>query len=135
MKDKEVIQSYINSFRKQLSKYLNSNVGVTCKIHQTVNDGAILEFRLALRGSNNDEYLSVKNSVNQALRGIDQNSFGGNLTGFAFKGTNVIVEKNKIINIITLLSICITFYFFYMRFSLFQSRFRERSCIISLVIL
>lgn len=41
--------------------------------------------------------MPVESTINTALSKISQRAFGGNLDGFAFSGTNVIAEGNRII--------------------------------------
>ncbi len=50
-----------------------------------------------IKGYGFDEYLDVTQTVNDALKGIEQNTFGGNLDGFRFGGTNIIMEPARIV--------------------------------------
>ena len=97
MKDKKLLQQYVNNFRREISPYLKSNVGLKSKIHPSEGEGAILEFELAPDLENDDSYVDVAISLGKALMDIEQNAFGGQLENITFKGTNVIVDGNRII--------------------------------------
>ena len=100
MKDKGMIQTYINNFRRLFSPYLKPGIGMRCIIYPAEQKGAILEFYLGPNEENNDIYLKTESSVNDALGKIKQKAFGGNLESFNFGGTNIIMEPNRIILII-----------------------------------
>lgn len=97
MKDKKTIQTYVNNFRRRLSPHLKQGVGVSCNVHPAEEGGAILEFSLGPSIENTDEYHEISTTVSGALSSIPQSAFGGNLDGFRFAGTNVIMEKDRII--------------------------------------
>jgi hypothetical protein len=97
MIDRKTIQNYINSFRVHLSRYLKPGTGVVCKVYPAERGGAILEFSLGPGIQNDDIYQETSATVGTALSGIPQKAFGGNLEGFAFGGTNTIMEGNRII--------------------------------------
>ena len=46
---------------------------------------------------NQDVYKNISNTLGKALSNIKQKGFGGNLDGFSFRGTNTILEGNRII--------------------------------------
>ena len=58
---------------------------------------SILEFSLGPSITNTDLYQESGTTVSGALSSIPQHAFGGNLEGFRFTGTNVIMEKDRII--------------------------------------
>ena len=97
MTDKSVIQTYINNFRRRLASFLRPGVGLQCVVHPADAGGAILEFRVGPGIENDDVYQPQSPTLGQALGKIEQHAFGGNLSGFTFGGTNVILEKDKII--------------------------------------
>lgn len=97
MIEKSVIQTYINNFRRRLAPSLRPGVGLTCLVHPAQAGGAILEFRVGPGIENDDVYQPQSPTLGRALAGIEQHAFGGNLDGFTFGGTNVILEKDKII--------------------------------------
>ena len=97
MTDKPIIQDYINNFRRRLAPFLRPGVGLRCIVHQAEAGGAILEFRVGPGIENDDVYQAPSPTLGQALAKIEQHAFGGNLAGFIFGGTNVILEKDKII--------------------------------------
>jgi len=97
MKDKKLLQSYVNNFRRGISSYLKPNIGLRSIVHPSEGEGAILEFELAPGIENDDEYTAATQSLGVALQGIEQRAFGGHLENISFKGTNVILENNRII--------------------------------------
>ena len=97
MNEINIIQSYINNFRRHLSQFLKPNIGLSCKAYPANSSGAILEFTIGPGIANDDELVPPSSTVNEALANIQQRAFGGNLDGFRFSGTNVITEDNRII--------------------------------------
>lgn len=97
MNNRNLIQQYINNFRRHLAPYLRPSIGLACKVFPAEDSGAILEFSIGPGISNTDEFRPTSKTVNQALLGISQRAFGGNLGGFRFGGTNVVLEDNRII--------------------------------------
>jgi len=97
MQDKRIIQGYINNFRRHLSPYLKPGIGLACKVFPVNSEGAILEFLLGPDVENEDHYLPTEETVNAALKKIEQRMFGGNLDALKFAGTNISMEPNRII--------------------------------------
>lgn len=97
MNNSNIIQQYINNFRRHFAPYLRPSVGLACKVFPAVESGAILEFSIGSGISNTDEFRPASQTVNEALSGISQRAFGGNLAGFRFGGTNVVMEDNRIV--------------------------------------
>jgi len=97
MNNQKLIQQYINNFRRHLAPYLRPSIGLTCKVLPAEESGAILEFSIGAGISNTDEFRPTSRTVSDALAGISQRAFGGNLAGFRFGGTNVVMEDNRIV--------------------------------------
>ena len=97
MTNKKNIQKYINNFRRRLTPYLKPGIGLSCNIYPAETGGAILEFTIAPEIENDDIYKPTSPSIGRALSNIEQRAFGGNLDGFSFGGTNVILEGNRIL--------------------------------------
>lgn len=97
MKEKKVIQAYINNFRRKFTQYLKPDIGLACKIYPAEKNGAIIEFNIGPNIENDDTYVTISGSVQSALESIKQNAFGGELDGFVFRGTNAIIDSNRII--------------------------------------
>jgi len=68
-----------------------------CDVHPANVGGTILEFEIGLDIENDDIYHEPSSTIGQALSKIKQNAFGGNLEGFMFGGTNVILQEQQII--------------------------------------
>ncbi|QWZ76924.1 hypothetical protein [Aeromonas sp. FDAARGOS 1419] len=96
--NKNTIQKYINNYRRQLTRYLRPGFGLLCNVYPAKN-GAILEFVIGNGLMNDDIYHQESNSTGEALGRINQRAFGGNLSGFTFRGTNTILEPNRLIYI------------------------------------
>lgn len=92
-------QAYINNFRRRLTPSLKPNVGILCNIYPTINGEAILEFIIDSGIENDDNYNEESENIGIALSKIKQHAFGGNFQGFTFKGTNTILEHNRVIYI------------------------------------
>jgi len=97
MKDKKMIQTYVNNFRRRISSHLKPGIGIHCSVHPSEEGGAILEFHLGQGIENTDEYQEISPNLSGALSAIPQRAFGGNLEGFRFAGTNLIMEKDRIV--------------------------------------
>lgn len=97
MNDSKIIQNYINNLRRHLSPYLRANIGVSSKVFPAEQNGAIIEISLGPSVANEDTFMPIEPTVNEALGKIEQKAFGGNLAGFRFGGTNVIMEDNRIV--------------------------------------
>ena len=97
MKDQERIQRYVNDFRRHFSTYLRKGVGMSTLTHPSDLSGAIIEIRIGESVTNEDRFLEPTTSVNEALTSIQQKAFGGNLQGFRFGGTNIVMEPDKIV--------------------------------------
>lgn len=97
MIDRSTIQAYINNFRRRLAPFLKPGIGLICFVHPAERNGAILEFQIGPGIENDDNYSPVSPTLGRALSGIQQRAFGGNLEGFTFAGTNVILEADRII--------------------------------------
>lgn len=97
MNKPSTIQQYINNFRRHLAPYLRPGIGLACNILPAEAAGAILQFTIGPNIANGDVFHPASKTVNEALSKLSQRAFGGNLDGFRFGGTNVIMEENRII--------------------------------------
>ena len=97
MTEKKIIQEYINNFRRRITRFLKPGIGLACNVYAAESGGAILEFTMGQALGNDDIYKESSSTVGNALSKITQRAFGGNLEGFVFGGTNVILEDNRII--------------------------------------
>ena len=91
------IQKYINNFRRELTRHMRPDMGLRCDVHLADIGGAILVFEVGPDVENDDIYLEPVPTIGKALSAIKQTAFGGNLEGFMFGGTNVILQDNRII--------------------------------------
>lgn len=94
--NKEKIQLYLNNFRRFLSPYLRTDINFKTIVYPA-NDGAIIELKFQITSPVKDEFRKNEASVTDSLKRIDQHAFGGNLAGFKFSGTNMIMEQGRVI--------------------------------------
>lgn len=97
MTERTLIQNYINNFRRRIARFLKPGIGLVCNIYQANSGGAILEFLIGPGIKNDDIYKEASPTLGSALSNIEQHAFGGNLNGFVFGGTNLIMEGNRIV--------------------------------------
>jgi hypothetical protein len=97
MHKRETLQLYINDFRRHLAPFLRPSVGLRCAVYPANGAGAVIEFTIGPGVSNEDHFSPPSLSINDALSLVKQRAFGGNLRGFHFGGTNVVMEENRII--------------------------------------
>lgn len=93
--DKNTIQIYLNNFRRFFSPYLKKDINFRTVVYPAEN-GAIIEINFTKFAPVKDEYRKKEKFLVDSLKRIDQHSFGGNLDGFQFSGTNFILEGDKI---------------------------------------
>jgi hypothetical protein len=94
--NKDKIQLYLNNFRRFLSPYLKKDINFKTTIYPA-NDGAIVELKFQTNSPVKDEFRKNEKTITDSLKRINQHAFGGNLGGFTFSGTNLILEKGRII--------------------------------------
>ncbi|MEK6760153.1 MAG: hypothetical protein AABY51_10315 [Deltaproteobacteria bacterium] len=97
MTEKKTLQEYINNFRRRIAQFLKPGIGLACNVYPAESGGAILEFTIGYGIENDDIYKDVSPTMGRALSELKQTAFGGNLDSYTFGGTNVILEKNRII--------------------------------------
>ena len=97
MTNQSQIQAYIDNFRRRIASSLRPSIGLHCNIYPASSGGAVLVFRVGPNVENDDVYQPSYPSLGNALSQIEQRAFGGNLEGFTFGGTNVILEQDRII--------------------------------------
>jgi hypothetical protein len=97
MTNQETLQRYINDFRRHIAPYLRPSVGLSCTVYPAQSSGAILVFTLGQGVLNEDRFQKPVATVNDALTTIPQKAFGGQLRGFHFGGTNIVMEDQRII--------------------------------------
>jgi len=94
--EKEKIQIYLNNFRRFFTPYVRKDINFRTVVYPA-DDGAIIEIFFKKFAPVKDEFKKQEKSIVNALMRIDQHSFGGNLNGFHFTGTNIVLEQGKIL--------------------------------------
>ncbi|MBN3033583.1 MAG: hypothetical protein JW873_05755 [Candidatus Saganbacteria bacterium] len=97
MDDKEVLQNYVNNFRRNVSSHLKPNIGIQTNIYPCLKDGAIIEVKFIPSGTSCDNYEETSGALSNALNNINQNAFQGTLSSFHFSGTNFVMDPNRVI--------------------------------------
>lgn len=97
MLNKSTIQGYINNFRRHIARYLKPGLGLRCDVYPADGVGAVVAFTLGVDEENDDTVHPPSPNMAMALEHVPQKAFGGNLAGFRFKGTNTILEGNRLI--------------------------------------
>ncbi len=92
-----IIQKYINNFRRLLSVYLKPNIGLQLHIYNCGTEGGMIVIYFKPGGRSNDIYESKYEKISDVLGDMKQTFFGGNLSGIHFKGTNTLMDPEKII--------------------------------------
>ena len=93
--DIELIQKYVNNFRRRLAPLLKPDIGIRIDIYNCNLDGAVLIIYFLPGGKSVDNEIPGYNSISDVLSEINQNFVGGNLKGFTFKGTNIAMDPEK----------------------------------------
>ncbi|WP_395075858.1 hypothetical protein [Flavobacterium sp.] len=94
--EKDKIQLYLNNFRRLISPYLRKDINFKSIIYPA-NNGAIIELKFQITAPIKDEFRKNEESVTDSLKRINQHAFGGNLAGFIFSGTNIVMVEGRII--------------------------------------
>lgn len=95
--DNRLIIKYTNGFRKSLTNHLKENIGIEIDIYNCGIEGAILNVIFKSNSFSLDREMNNYNSISDALKTIKQNFYGGNLSGLKFKGTNIMMDNNRIL--------------------------------------
>jgi hypothetical protein len=93
--DRDIIQNYINNFRRNISKYLKKNIGLKLTVYQ-YNKGVVLSIEFAINGQNKDEFRSESPNIVEAFKRSNIKSFGEISSNMEFGGTNLLMEANRI---------------------------------------
>jgi hypothetical protein len=95
--DKNVIQNYVNEFRRYISKYLKPNIGIEIDIYNCGEEGAVLIVSFNPGGISIDKEFDGYQKISEVLGSISQNLIRGNMSGIHFGGTNMMMEPNRIL--------------------------------------
>ncbi len=97
MEDKNIIQSYVNNFRRHILGYLRPGIGLSCKVYPVKKEGAVLEFTIGSNVADEDQFEPSSETVNAVLKNVPQRMVGGNIDALKFGGTNISMEPNRIL--------------------------------------
>lgn len=95
--DQDIIQRYVNEFRKHITPSLKSNIGLEIDIYNCGKEGAVLIVFFKPGGKSIDKEISNLNSIADVLKSINPNFISGNMSGVAFGGTNMLMQQDKIV--------------------------------------
>lgn len=93
----EIVQRYINNFRRQLSIYLKPNIGIQIDIYNCSSEGGIIVIFFKPGGKSSDNHIYKYSKISDALKEMNQMFFGGDLSGLHFSGTNILMDNEKIL--------------------------------------
>ncbi len=97
MREKAQAQKYVNNFRRRMTRYLRPDIGMRVIVHPAAAGGGVVEVEFSEVVENDDEFRPPAPTVNDVLKAIPQNAFGGNLDGFRFEGTNIVMEPGRVL--------------------------------------
>ena len=95
MKDKDLVRTYINNFRRHLSSYLLPGIGLRSVAILAKKGGGVVKIAFCVNSDNADEMPNRVESVSEAVAQSGLKSLG-NVEGVTFSGTNMVLEKNDI---------------------------------------
>jgi hypothetical protein len=94
MVEKQIINQYLNNFRRLFSHFLKSGVGVQITTFP-FNEGVVIVVELGLEIPTKEENRASSKNLKEAL--IRTNLFEGTDTPSEIPGTSIILSKNKIV--------------------------------------
>ncbi|CAG35050.1 hypothetical protein [Desulfotalea psychrophila] len=97
MKDRNIINKYIEKIQKVLKPRLRRDIGMNIIVYPAKMQGGVVEVKL--ESGLQDDY-SVKDTyetVNEILKVVPQRLVSGNIDGVTFGGTNISMEENRIL--------------------------------------
>lgn len=94
--DRQEIQNYINNFRRLFSRFLKPDVGLQSTVYP-YDKGSVIVYELGLNLQNKDDLRSSSREITEALKrtNLFENEKGEDK--HSFKGTNILLTKNKIV--------------------------------------
>lgn len=95
MIERDEIQKYINNFRRRISPYLKTNIGLKTTIYP-YDKGVLLSFEFGLNNQNKEEYKAECRNIGEVFSRSKIDSFGGSNSRATFNGTNFIMSLNTI---------------------------------------
>lgn len=96
MTNKETKEKYINSFKKELSRYIQTSAGVDIQLFDAKDGGGVIKATLNSSGSRKSSIAGNYLKLGEAVTSSGQRVFGGDLSHIKFEGTNTIVDGNTI---------------------------------------
>ncbi len=97
MNNQKLLKRYASRFIERLKPSIRSGYEIAVKIYPANSLGAILEFEINETNKSSLHVQQTVDSVNAALKGIEQRIIGGNIDLVKFSGTNVYLEGNRIL--------------------------------------
>ena len=97
MLERSILQGYVNNFRRHIGRFLKPGIGIRCDVYPVGTGGAVVAFHFGPAEENDDTIHPASQNVAQALGHVPQRAFGGDLSGVTFKGTNTVLEPERVI--------------------------------------
>ncbi|KQR93281.1 hypothetical protein ASG01_08775 [Chryseobacterium sp. Leaf180] len=95
--ERSTIIRYTNTFRKIISQYLKNSIGIKIEIYNCGNEGAVLNIKLQSNQLSGDVEKGNYNNILYVLNLLDQRHITGDLSNVSFKGTNTMMERDRVI--------------------------------------
>lgn len=95
MKDKDLVRTYVNNFRRHLTSHLLPGVSIKTTGVLAKAGGGIVKVAFSKGSENSDEILRSVETFGDAIKTVGIKAFG-DAQGMAFSGTNVVMEGNSI---------------------------------------
>ena len=97
MNKKSKLEKYIELFNRKIAEYLSNNVSINTVVHPVLEEGAVFEVFLNQDGDKSIVFTKPSKTVGHVLQNIPQNMYEGAPEHVQFKGTNLLLEDNRII--------------------------------------
>ncbi|MFX2623426.1 hypothetical protein V6266_10125 [Enterobacter asburiae] len=96
MTNKENKTRYINTFKKEISKYIRPTAGVEIQLYDSKDGGGVIKATLNSSGNRRSSIAGNFSKLGEAVNSSGQRVFGGDLSHVRFNGTNTIVDGDTI---------------------------------------
>lgn|SRR5690554_4160221 len=98
MKKTTRLQKYVELFRRNIERYLASNVSIKATIYPVESEGAVFEFIFNTNNDKTEKIESISPTVGSVLGKVPQRMIAGNnLEAVSFGGTNIYMEGNRLL--------------------------------------
>ena len=97
MNNRKLLRKYVGRFIARLKPSLRQGYDIRAIIYPARAKGAIVEMRIVEASKPTIKFTPDFDTVNRALKGIEQRLIGGNIDSVSFSGTNAYLEGDRIL--------------------------------------